>query len=73
MNFAFQDVAERRLGAGLTDVALGLRLRYEIKREFAPYIGVRYQSLVGETDNIAEADGEDTKQLFWLTGLRVRF
>lgn len=73
VGFAFQDVAERRLGAGMTDVTLGLRLRYEIKREFAPYIGVRYQSLVGETDNIAEADGEDTEQLFFLAGLRFAF
>lgn len=73
VGFAFQDVAERRLGAGMTDVKLDLRLRYEIKREFAPYIGVRYQTLVGETDNIAEADGEDTEQLFFLVGLRTAF
>ncbi len=73
MGFAFQDIAERRLGAGITDVTLGLRLRYEIKREFAPYIGVRYQSLLGETDNIAEADGEDTEQLFFVVGVRVWF
>lgn len=73
MGFAFQDVAERSLGAGMTDVALDLRLRYEIQREFAPYIGVRYQSLVGETDNIAEADGEDTEQLFFVAGLRLAF
>ena len=71
--FAFQDVAERRLGAGMTDVKFDLRLRYEIKREFAPYIGVRYQALVGQTDNIAEADGEDTEQLFFLAGLRIGF
>ena len=73
VGFAFQDVAERRLGAGMTDITLDLRLRYEIKREFAPYIGIRYQSLVGETDNIAEADGEDTEQLFFLAGLRFAF
>lgn len=73
MGFAFQDVAERHLGAGITDIKLDLRLRYEIKREFAPYIGVRYQSLVGETGNIAEAAGEDTDQLFLLAGLRFAF
>ena len=73
MGFAFQDIPERRLGAGMTDVTLDLRLRYEIKREFAPYIGVRYQSLVGETDNIAEANGEDTEQLFILAGVRIAF
>lgn len=73
MRFAFQDVPERSLGAGMTDIKLDLRLRYEIKREFAPYIGVRYQSLVGETDNIAEADGEDTDQMFFLAGLHFAF
>lgn len=73
IGFAFQDVAERRLGAGITDVTLDLRLRCEIKREFAPYLGVRYQSLVGETDSIAEADGEDTEQLFFVVGLRIGF
>lgn len=73
MGFAFQDVAERRIGAGMTDVQLDLRLRYEIKREFAPYIGIRYQSLVGETDNIAEADGKNTEQLLFLAGLRIGF
>lgn len=54
-------------------IKLDLRLRYEIKHEFAPDIGVRYQSLVGETANIAEADGEDTEQLFLLAGLRFAF
>jgi copper resistance protein B len=73
MKFAFQDVSERNLGAGITDVKLDLRLRYEIKREFAPYFGVRSQFLVGETDNIAKANGEDSEQLFFLTGIRFAF
>jgi copper resistance protein B len=73
MGFAFQDIPERGLGAGVTDVKLDLRLRYEIKREFAPYFGVRYQSLLGETDNIAEAGGEDSEQLFFLAGFRFAF
>ena len=73
LGFAFQDIPERDLGAGLTDVNLDLRLRYEIKREFAPYIGVRYQALIGETDNIAEAAGHDSEQLFFLAGVRFTF
>lgn len=73
MGVAFQDVAERSLGAGITDVKLDLRLRYEIKREFAPYMGLRYQSLVGETGNIAEAAGEDSEQLIFVAGLRFAF
>ncbi|MDI6740437.1 MAG: copper resistance protein B [Candidatus Edwardsbacteria bacterium] len=73
MGFAFQDNPERSLGAGVTDVTLDLRLRYEIKREFAPYIGIRSQFLVGETDNMAEARGEDSEQLFFLAGVRFAF
>jgi copper resistance protein B len=73
MGFAFQDIPERSLGAGMTDVKLDLRLRYEIKREFAPYFGVRSQFLVGETDSIAEASGEDSEPLFFLAGFRFAF
>ncbi len=71
--FAAQDIPERALGAGVTDAVVDLRLRYEIKREFAPYIGVRYQTLVGETDNIAEAAGADTEHLFFMAGIRFAF
>jgi copper resistance protein B len=71
--FAVQDIGERDLGAGITDAVAGLRLRYEIKREFAPYIGVRYQTLVGETADIAEAAGSDTEHLFVVAGIRFAF
>lgn len=73
VGLSFQDVPERMLGEGLTDANLDLRLRYEIKREFAPYIGVRYRTLIGETANIAEAAGEDSDQLYFLAGLRFTF
>lgn len=73
MGFSFQDIPERSLGAGVTDVTLDLRLRYEIKREFAPYLGMRSRFLVGETDNIAEAMGEDSEQFLFLAGLRFAF
>lgn len=73
LGFAFQDIPDRHLGAGMTDANLDLRLRYEIKREFAPYIGVRYQTLIGETGNIAEAAGRDSGQLFFLAGVRFAF
>ena len=71
--FAAQDIPERDLAAGITDAVADLRLRYEIKREFAPYIGVRYQTLVGETDNIAEAAGSDTEHFFFMAGVRFAF
>lgn len=73
VGLSFQDIPERMLGDGLTDANLDLRLRYEIKREFAPYIGVRYRTLIGETANIAEAAGGESEHFYFLVGLRVAF
>lgn len=73
LTFAAQDIPERDLGAGLTDVNLDLRLRYEIKREFAPYIGVRHRFLVGETRDVAKTSGADTGQYFLMSGFRFAF
>lgn len=71
--FAFQDIAERSLGAGMTDVTLDLRLRYEVEREFAPYVGIRKSFLVGETEDIAESRGEDADDFFFMAGFRFAF
>ncbi len=73
IGFAFQDVSERALGTGFTDVNLDLRLRYEIERDFAPYIGVRYGLLVGETANIANAAGLNTESVSLIFGVRFAF
>ncbi len=68
-----QDVPEAGIGAGLSDLSLDLRLRYEIKREFAPYVGIRFAYLIGATGNLAEAVGLDASSVFYLAGLRVAF
>ena len=73
LGFSAQDVPERSLGSGMTDAALDLRSRYEFKRELASYLGVRYRFLVGETEDLAEAAGEDTGQFEVLAGLRFAF
>ncbi|MCF7805997.1 MAG: copper resistance protein B [Candidatus Marinimicrobia bacterium] len=70
---AFQDIPERGLGAGITGVNLDVRLRYEIKREFAPYLGIRSHFLVGETKDIASSAGEDSEQILFFSGLRFAF
>ncbi|MBD2859414.1 copper resistance protein B [Spongiibacter sp. KMU-158] len=50
------------IGSGLADVEVGLRLRYEIRREFAPYIGVNWQKKYGKTaDYAAGGDIEDAQ------------
>jgi copper resistance protein B len=69
-NLYGKDDAERSLGSGLSDAVAGLRLRYEIRREFAPYIGVEYAAKFGDTADYAEAAGEDTGQTRWVAGLR---
>ena len=49
---------ERRIGAASARVKPGLRLRYEFRRELAPYVGVAWERKFGETADFAEADGE---------------
>ena len=61
---------ERGLGSGLSDVSVALRLRYELRREFAPYVGIERVSKFGETANIARAAGKDAGETRLLAGLR---
>ena len=69
-NFSAQDIAERDLGSGLTDVNAGLRMRYEIKRQFAPYLGVELQGKFGGTRDIAKLAGNSGDQTVFLVGIR---
>jgi copper resistance protein B len=73
INLSAQDVPELRLGAGVTDVELGLRLRYEIKREFAPYIGLSYEAKTGRTADFARADRQDPSSASLVAGIRIWF
>lgn len=73
LELSAQDIPEREIGAGLTKIEPGLRLRYEIAREFAPYVGVEYEAKVGETADIAKAAGEDPDGLKFLLGVRAWF
>lgn len=70
---AAQDIPERGVGAGLTKIEAGLRLRYEFAREFAPYVGVEYETKLGKTADLARAAGEDPDGLALLIGLRAWF
>jgi copper resistance protein B len=66
-------VPEVHLGRGLTELELGLRLRYEFAREFAPYVGVAWERKLGETAGIARRHGEDPDDLSFVTGVRFWF
>jgi copper resistance protein B len=73
LNFAAQDVPENRIGAGLMNAELGLRLRYEIAREFAPYIGISYIRKAGQTADLARAAGENVSSTSFVAGIRTWF
>lgn len=73
LNAAAQDVKEFGVGSGLNDLQLDLRIRYEIYREFAPYIGFSWTQLFGETKDLAHDDGEDSNNFAVIAGVRVWF
>ncbi|MEG3158945.1 copper resistance protein B [Sphingomonas sp. LB2R24] len=72
-NLAAQDIPETRVGAGLSDAELGLRLRYEIAREFAPYVGISYEVKTGRTADYARTDGKDVTTTSLVAGVRFWF
>jgi len=72
-NLAVQDVKEYGVGNGLNDVELGLRLRYEIRREFAPYVGVCWTKKVGEAAGFAREEHEQVESTSFVAGIRVWF
>ena len=61
------------IGSGFSDIEAALRLRYEIRREFAPYIGVAWTRFYGATADLARAAGEDEEDVQIIVGLRVWF
>jgi copper resistance protein B len=73
LNLSAQDAPQIRLGSGLTDAELGLRLRYEISRRFAPYIGVSYEAKTGRTADFARTDGKDPTTTSFVAGVRFWF
>ncbi len=60
-------------GSGLSDSQIGLRLRYEIKREFAPYIGINWNKKYGNTATFAKNDGEKVDDTQIVVGIRAWF
>ena len=62
---------ERGLGSGVSEVQLGLRLRYEIRRELAPYVGVSWIRRTGTTADFARQDHEPATEWQVVAGLRL--
>lgn len=60
-------------GQGLNDLSLSLRFRYEINREIAPYIGVTWTNLFGETADFRKLAGGESSELNAVAGFRLWF
>lgn len=73
VNLAAQDVRVGGIGAGLSDAEVDLRLRYEIRREFAPYVGISHSARIGRTADFARARGEDASFTSVVIGIRAWF
>jgi len=72
-DLALQDVPEMGVGSGLSKAEAGVRLRYEIVPQFAPYVGVEYERAFGDTRDFRRAAGEKTGGLSVLAGVRLWF
>ena len=68
-----RDIDERALGSGMRSSSFGLRLRYELRREVAPYIGISWGRLYGGTRDIAESAGLEGSSATAVAGLRFWF
>ncbi len=73
MNLYGKDDPRRGIGSGLADTELGLRLRYDIKREFGPYVGVVWRERYGRTATLARTQGQPVGELRFSAGLRFWF
>jgi len=72
-NFAARDIPEFEAGAGLSDIEIGARLRYQIDRRFAPYVGVEWSSAFGATRDFVRATGGDPEATKLIVGVRSWF
>ncbi len=68
-----KDDERRGAGAGISSVEAGMRLRYEIRREFAPYIGVNWEKQFGKTADFSRARAGEDENTRIVAGLRTWF
>ena len=67
------DIPELEIGLGLSSVEAGLRLRYEFRKEFAPYVGVEWSRAFGDTADYIEARGGEADNTRFVVGLKAWF
>lgn len=72
-NFYGKNDPDRGIGSGLANTEVGLRLRYEIVRQFAPYVGVSWSRSYGKTADFARDEGGDVDEARFVVGIRMWF
>jgi copper resistance protein B len=72
-NLAAQDDEDIGIAAGWNDVEAGVRIRYEIRREFAPYVGITWKESFGGTHRLATEGGGDPSHFVIVFGTRTWF
>jgi copper resistance protein B len=73
LTFFGKDDQENALGSGLSSSAVGVRVRYEFTRQFAPYIGVEWTNLYGNTADFAQIDGQSDSNTEFVAGIKFWF
>jgi copper resistance protein B len=73
LNAYSADDPSRRIGSGVSDLDAGLRLRYEIHRKLAPYLGLGFRRAFARTAQYARADGDPAGTFSVLLGIRTWF
>lgn len=71
INFYSKSDPRRAIGAGLSDLDTGLRFRYELRRKFAPYIGITFEREFGQTADFARAEHASVQELRLAVGIRT--
>ncbi|AQR60564.1 copper resistance protein CopB [Brevundimonas sp. LM2] len=67
------DIPELEIGSGLSSIEAGLRLRYEFRKEFAPYVGVEWSRSFGDTADYIKARGGEADDTRFVVGLKAWF
>ncbi len=73
VNLSAQEIPQLGTGSGIDSVEVGVRLRYEFIREFAPYMGIEQSWRLGGSADYARARGEDPSVTNYLVGIRCWF
>lgn len=73
VNIFGKDDEATSTGKGLSNIDIGFRLRYELSREFAPYVGINWGKKYGNTATFTSNEGEDIEDAQIVSGVRFWF